>query len=57
MEEVEIGTIGAGPRGLRGTERGEEAARELRLGAEVAKDGREMTRDVDEVAEWLEARR
>ena len=36
MEEVEIGTIGAGLRGLRTAERGEGAARELKLGAGVA---------------------
>ena len=41
MEEVEIGT---GPRGLRRTERDEEEARELRLGAGVATGGRERTR-------------
>ena len=57
MEEVEIGTIGAGPRGLRRTERGEGAARELRLGAGVATGERDRTRDVDEVTEWLDARR
>ena len=36
MEEVEIWTIGAGPRRLRRTERGEGAARDLRLGAGIA---------------------
>ena len=36
MEEVEIWTIGAGPRRLRRTDRGEGAARDLRLGAGIA---------------------
>jgi hypothetical protein len=49
MEGVEIGTIGAGPGGLRRTERGKGAARELRLGAGVATGEREGTRD----EEWL----
>ena len=56
MEDVEIGTIGAGPKGLRRTERDEGAARELRLGAGVATAERERTRDVDEVTEWLKVR-
>jgi hypothetical protein len=54
MEDVEIETIGAGPRGLRRTERDEGAARELRLGAGVATGERERTRDEDEVTEWLD---
>ena len=57
MEEAEIETIGAGPRGLRRIEKGEGAARDLRLGAGVATGKREWTRDVDEVTEWLDARR
>jgi hypothetical protein len=52
MEEVE-----KGEEELRGTERGEEEARELRFGTGIATGGRKRTRDVDEVAEWLGARR
>ena len=57
MEVVDIRTIGAGPRELRRTERGEGAVRELRLGPGVATGERERTRDEDEVTEWLDARR
>ena len=58
MEEVKMGTIGAGPGGLRQTERSaEEAASELGHGAGVTSGGQERTGDVDEVAEWLGARR